>query len=331
MNPILFKHSFFSWLIFSGLLMVIPFQIKAQQAIQFSQYVFNGLVLNPAYSGYRENTNAHLIYRTQWTGLEGAPKTTSFSIDGVSKNLKHGIGFQVVDDQLGAQSNLLAELTYAYRIELGESARLSFGLAGGISQFRLDGSLLSTFDPSENLMSQSRSIINPDLKFGLFFATDQYFLGLSVTDLLTNSLVNNPSFYVIKPTKHYYLTFGALYDLDDHLAIKPSLLVKDDFKGPMNVDFNLFFLFAEKIWVGGSYRTGFNVFNPNKSIETNLSNSDALSLMAEYYINPTLRLGYAYDYTTSPLKSISGGTHELSLGLQLDHWYHHRLQNPRLF
>ncbi len=302
-----------------------------QQGVQFSQYVFNGLIVNPAYAGYKETLNAHFIYRNQWTGLNGAPSTSTFTLDGVSKNLKHGTGVQVVVDKLGAQSNLQADFSYAFRIPMGDLARLSFGLAAGISQFKLDGSKLTTFDPSEDLSSQTKSLLSPDLRFGIFYASNQYFFGFSATDLFSSQLIKSTSFYVIQPSKHYYLTFGGLYNVSDNISVKPSFLLKEDFKAPLNVDFNLFLLFNEKLWVGGSYRTGFNVFELKSTIAKNLSSTDAVSVMADYFINPTLRVGYAFDYSLTSIKTIAGGSHELSVALQLDNWFHHRLQNPRLF
>ena len=303
----------------------------SQQAVQFSQYIFNGLILNPAYSGYKESTNAHLIYRTQWTGLNGAPTTTSFTLDGVSKSFNHGFGAEIVQDKLGAQSNLQVDISYAYRLRINEASRLSFGFSAGITQYKLDGSQLSTYDPSENLTSQTRNTIHPDLGFGLFYATDRYFIGLSATGLLSNSFQQDPTYFIIQPTRYYYLTWGALFEITDQISFKPSLLLKDDLKGPLNVDFNSFFLFNEKLWVGGSYRTGYNIPGLNSQLQNHLSINDAASFLVEYYINPTLRIGYAFDYSFNNLQTVSSGSHELSVGLQLSNWYHHRLQNPRLF
>jgi len=305
--------------------------VKAQQAVQFSQYVFNGLILNPAYAGYKEQTNAHLIYRSQWIGLQGAPTTVSFTLDGVSHSANHGFGLEIVDDKLGAQSNLQADLSYAYRLNINEVSRLSFGVSAGITQYKLDGSGLNTYDPTENLASLVKNNTRPDLSAGLFYATDRYFIGLSATGLLSNSFTQNPNFYVIQPTRYFYLTWGALFNFNDDLSMKPSLLLKEDFKGPLNADFNLFFLFHEKLWVGGSYRAGYNILNTNPQLQAGLSLQDAGSFMVEYYVNPTLRIGYSYDYSFNSLQTVSGGSHELSIGLQLSNWYHHRLENPRLF
>ena len=317
------------WLI---ILFLSPnYNLFAQQSIQFSQYVFNGIILNPAYSGYRENTNAELQYRTQWTGIDGGPKTTTFALDGVSRNLLNGLGFEVISDHLGAQSNLQFDISYALRIKIGETSRLSFGLATGYSLLKIDGNLLTTLDPSENLSSQTANTSLPDLKFGIFYASDRYFIGFSAINLLSNAFTYNPSFYFIKPTRNYYLIMGGLYPLSRNLTLKPSLLLKEDFNSSVNMDFNLFFLFAEKFWIGGSYRTGLNFTNPNNSGTQNTQITDNYSVMTEFYLNSRFRLGYSYDFTSSAAQSIVGGTHEISLGVQIGNWYHHHLQNPRLF
>ncbi len=143
--------------------------LLAQQDIQFSQYVFNGLALNPAYAGYKEVTNLDLTVRSQWTGLQGAPQTLSASIDGLTKNEKMGLGFQVIQDQLGAQSSTNAFVSYSYRLLLGDYARLCFGLAGGINQYTLDGTKLFTIDADQAIGSLQANSIRPDLKFGIFY------------------------------------------------------------------------------------------------------------------------------------------------------------------
>jgi len=288
-------------------------RVLAQQDVQFTQYVFDGLAVNPGYAGYKEVTNAHILYRDQWTGIEGSPKTLTASIDGVTNDKRMGLGFQVINDQLGAENNLSAFASYAYRIRVGEDERLSLGLAAGLIQYSVDGSKLTLLNSDPNYSNVKVNVINPDLNFGIFYASYHYFWGLSVTDLLSNLQYNSSNYLYLYRVRHYYAQAGALWDLSDDISVKPSFLLKEDLKGPTNLDLNLFFLLGKQVWVGASYRTGVKLFSkPN--LEANLANADAVSGVVEFNLDQHWRVGYSYDYTTSHLQSASGGTHEISLG-----------------
>jgi len=303
------------WLFFLSLIFVYS-SAAAQQDIQFSQYVFNGLVLNPAYAGYKEVTNVDLTYRDQWTGLTGAPKTISASVDGLTKNERMGLGFQVIADKLGAQSSLNAYVSYSYRLLLGEYSRLCFGLAGGINQYSLDGTKLFTIDNDQALGTLQATTLKPDMKFGIFYTTEKYYASLSATDLFSDYRTSDPSYLVIYRNRHYYLQFGALYNVSDELRIKPSVIFKEDFKGPANMDLNVFFLLGDRLWVGGSYRTGLSIFKTSK-LQNDLVSADAASFLVEYFISDRLRIGYSFDYSTNRLKDVNDGTHEISIGYSL--------------
>jgi len=284
----------------------------AQQDAQFTQYVFDGLAVNPGYAGYKEATNASLLYRNQWTGIDGSPKTLTASIDGLSGDKRTGLGFHIIQDQLGAENNLSAFGSYSFRLRLGEEERLSLGLAAGLVQYTVDGNKLTPLhkDPS---FSGKQSVINPDLNFGIFYASSHYFWGLSVTDLFSNLQYNNSAFLYLYRVRHYYAQAGAIFELNENFSIKPSFLLKQDFKGPANLDINLFFLLGRQIWLGTSYRTGVK-FLSGSNLESNLQSTDALSAIVEFNLDQHWRLGYSYDYTTSHLNSVSAGSHEISLG-----------------
>jgi len=298
------------------LITCFPSGALAQQDVQFSQYVFNGMALNPAYAGYKEATNFHLVYRDQWTGLTGAPKTTAFSMDGVTEDQKIGLGGMILQDELGAQSSLEALGVFSYRLRVGDRSRLSFGLGAGVDQYKIDESKLVPIDKTENLGSLQANLIQPTLNFGVFYATPQYFAAFSVNDLFSNFQGSNPAYLVIYRNRHYYLQGGALFPITQDIVIKPSILIKEDFLGPTNVDMNLFILLSERVWVGGSFRTAAKLFTKS-NLQTNLNNSDAYSLMLEFFVSDRIRLGYSYDYTTSLLKDVNNGTHEFSIGYTL--------------
>jgi len=287
--------------------------VKAQQDAQFTQYIFNGLAVNPGYAGYKELTNAMILYRNQWTGVDGSPKTLTASVDGVTEDRRMGLGFQVISDQLGAENNLSAFASYAYRIQVGEESRLSLGLAAGLIQYSVDGSKLSLLNQDPNYGLIKVNVLNPDLNFGVFYANSHYYWGLSATNLLSNIQYNSSAYLYLYRVRHYYAQAGAIFDISDNLSIKPSFLIKEDFKGPTNLDLNLFFLLGKQLWLGAGYRTGVKLFSLN-NLANNLSSSDALTGVVEYNLDQNWRIGYSFDFTTSNLQSVSGGTHEISIG-----------------
>jgi type IX secretion system PorP/SprF family membrane protein len=303
--------------------------VKGQQDIQFSQYIFNGLSLNPGYAGYKETLNFTTTYRTQWTGLVGAPTTITTSLDGVAKDKMIGWGISILEDNLGPQTTLSALGSLAYRLRLNERSRLSFGVSVGMDQYKLDASKLTTISVDPSLAGLISSQIRPDLQFGLFYASEHYFVGLSGLDLLANYSNYGPGYFVIRRNRHYYFHAGAIYRLNESLSIKPSFLIKEDLLAPGNIDLNTFLIWNKKIWLGLSMRTAFNAFN-SKALPSDLSSADALSMMVEYFPNPSLRIGYSYDYSTSHLQEVSNGSHEISIGYFF-HSQRYSMLSPRLF
>jgi type IX secretion system PorP/SprF family membrane protein len=160
----------------------------------------------------------------------------------------------------------------------------------------------------------------PNANFGIYYYTKRFYAGGSFMNLF--SLGGGQTIYYTNGTTYssllqgatMYLTAGGMLDLSDEIKFKPSILVKEDFKGPTNTDFNMFFLFDEILWVGGSYRTSVKLWQKS-NLQDNLQASDAASLMVEFYANSELRIGYSYDFTTSGLSNYQTGSHEISLGL----------------
>lgn len=287
--------------------------VFAQQDIQFSQYVFNGLALNPAYAGYKEVTNLNLIYRDQWTGLQGAPKTLSASVDGLIRGEKMGLGISFIQDQLGAQSSLNADISYSYRLLLGDYARLCFGIAGGINQYGINSSKLNTINSDRALGGMQASTLGPDMKAGIFYTDEHYYGALSVADLFSNYRSTDASYLVIRRNRHYYLQTGALFNISDNIRLKPSVIFKEDLHGPTNVDLNTFLLFSDRLWLGMSYQSSMRIFRKAR-LQKDLNSADGITALIEYYVNDRLRIGYSFDYSTSGLRNVNSGSHEISVG-----------------
>lgn len=295
---------------------------KAQQDAQFSQYVFNGLYINPAYAGYKSDFYINSFYRSQWTGLNGAPTTLSLSADGAVANDKVGLGLLIQRDQIGAQSNIAAYGNFSYRIQIGEdeNSRLAFGLGLGFIQAGIDGNRLNPVQAGDSYIPTGyHSYQSPDARFGVLYTNDNYFIGASVDNLLPQ-FTHDPSNIsalgvpIIKP--HEYFTAGALFEINEQTKFKPSILIKDSPTAPTSMDINAFLLLNEKVWIGGTYRTAIDIYNkPN--LQKGLPKSSAMVAIVEFFATENLRLGYAFDYSMNKLGALGYGSHELSIGFLL--------------
>jgi type IX secretion system PorP/SprF family membrane protein len=288
-------------------LLTVSSQLLAQQNAQYTQYIFNGLVINPAYAGSKEVLHVSGMYRSQWAGLEGAPTTQTLSVDGAVLKNKVGLGLHVINDQLGAQGQKSVYASSAFRVSLGPSARLALGLAGGASEIYTDGSKLRPVDDNDTYIPDNyQGYWLPDAKAGLFFNTERFFMGLSAANL-----IGFRNKFVVTPTRHYYFTTGYVFDLNEMLRFKPSVLLKEDFKSPANLDLNAFLLVGDRLWLGGSYRRGVKLYN-QQAYGEGLESDNAWAGIAEMYLSPRVKLGYSYDVTMTSLRDYS--SHEVSLG-----------------
>ena len=290
----------------------------AQQTVQFSQYVFNGLAVNPAYAGYKEDWTLNLSSRLQWTGISGAPQTGTLSIDGVTdpdrKNV--GLGLLATFDQLGPESTTSVYANYAYRLRLDDidTKRLSFGIAFGGIQYSLDGAKFNATDAGDGgIPAGTVSKLTPDFRFGMYYYSPNFYAGISVFNLLAQSILNaTDNTALIKQQRTYYLTAGTMVPLSEEIDLKPSFLIKEDFAGPTNLDLSAYLVLKKQVWIGASYRTGIAALN-NKNLQSGLDAADAVAAIAQFYVSDNFRIGYSFDFTTSKLANYQSGSHELSL------------------
>ena len=324
------------------LLAGFPFlSIKAQQNIQLTQYLFNTLSVNPAYAGYKEEWFAQTALRSQWTGIKDAPQTGQLSVDGVTDTLhkRIGLGLQITADRLGPQSALSAYVNYAYRLKLdhNDEHRLCFGLAAGITQYGLNGRKLWPGEEGDPAIPDGMiSSLIPDLRFGIYYSSPTWFAGVSVMDLLSGDQSNRIFRWDANTTdnlrrkRHVYVVTGALFDLSEDLRLRPSLLLKEDFKGPTSLDVSALVGFDDKLWLGAGIRSGVTLWAKEYRRGQQLSHRNSLSGIAQFYASDRLRIGYSYDYIISALSSVQNGSHELTLGITFPQ-KKARVKSPRFF
>lgn len=288
----------------------------AQQTIQLSQYLFNGLAVNPAYAGYKDNWTVNASSRLQWAGVEGAPITNTLSVDGITdpENKNVALGLLVTNDRLGPENNSSVYANYCYRLRLNseDSQRLCFGVGVGAILYNIDGTKFNTGNATDPTISSAiQNKLAPDFRAGIYYYSPSFYIGGSVLNLVPNAYPD-PNSVFIQEVRTYYLTAGAMINISPVLDWKPSFLIKEDFKGPTNINVATHFLISDLIWAGAAYSTSAALWNKS-NLQSNLVRSDAITGMVGINITPLFRFGYSYDYGTSKLSMFPGGSHEISI------------------
>lgn len=274
-----------------------------QQDAIYSQYMFNHFAINPAYAGSRDAVNVAIIGRNQWVGLDGAPVTQTASVHAPTRSSNLAWGANLSNDKLGPVSNRIAMGSIAYQLRQ-EKGTLNFGLRGGIYNSVFDNSVLKFREENDALESSEKlSSIVPTFDFGLYYYTERFYTGLSVTHITRHrfnyeSLLNNQAYFL---RRHVFFSAGYVFELNNKILVKPSTLLKYTAEGGLNADLNANIMFNELFWVGAGIR--------------NFTN---LNFLIDFNITDYLRIGYAYDLTLNKLKNYSNGSHEILIGFDFN-------------
>ncbi|MDF1673697.1 MAG: type IX secretion system membrane protein PorP/SprF [Vicingaceae bacterium] len=274
---------------------------KAQQDPLVSQYMFNGLFLNPAYAGSHPYWTSTLTYRNQWVGFDGAPETGIAAIDGPLPNENMGLGVILIHDKIGVTRQNTMVINYAYSIKINDISRLAFGINAGFSQYSQRLSDLKVWDDDVVFEGNTSSKVLPKFGAGAYYYANKYYLGFSVPTLFAYQNDRNFHIDVNRSSflrRHYMLTGGYVFDVGGNFKLKPSFLGKYVISAPFEMDINLSAIYKDTYWLGVSYRTG-----------------DAIAFIAEYQTNKAFRVGYSYDLTLSDLNNYSYGSHEIMIGI----------------
>lgn len=273
----------------------------SQQEPQYTQYMYNIGSFNPAYSASVENAELSGLYRAQWVDIPGAPRNIRFGGNFPLSNEKMGLGFNVVNDELGPTKQTFIDVAYSYQVNLSETSKLSFGIDAGGALFSLDFSEGNFQNPGEPTVNQQDlSNFNPTIGAGLFIYDDYWYLGLSVPNFLTDTLINEETATLVTEKMQYNFIGGYVFDIGDRSKFKPAFLI-NYIKGlPAHVNLSANFMFIDALTVGASYRF-----------------DNAFSGLAGFQISESVFLGYAYDYNTNGLGEFAGGSHEAILKFYL--------------
>lgn len=298
------KKRSFTYLAFIGVLLMSTLA-KAQQDPQFTHYMYNMSVINPGYATDNAGViNIGGLYRTQWVGAVGAPKTgTVFVHSPVAKRIE--LGLSVVSDAIGDivhENNIYADA--AYVIPVSETNKLSLGIKAGVTLFDANLTGLQLANPSPDpAFSENVNQAFPNVGAGAFYFSDNYYVGFSTPNLLNSKHLESKD--GVKATGveeiHYFFTGGYVFDLSESVRFKPAFMTKAVKHAPVSVDVTANFLFNNKFEVGAGYRV-----------------DDSVSGLAAFSITPNLRIGYSYDYTLSNLGKYNSGSHEIFILFDLD-------------
>ncbi len=274
-------------------------QVYGQQDPQYTQYMYNMNVINPAYAGSKENLSFGLLYRTQWTGIDGAPKTATF-FGHLPVGEKVGLGLSIISDEVGPIKETNAYADFSYTLRLGGEHRIAFGIKAGATFHDIGLADIDLIDPTDPFF-QNINTTTPNIGTGVFYYTDNYYLAASVPNILNSVHLDANGNKLGSEEAHYFVTGGYVFQLSPNTKLKPSFMVKSAFSAPTSFDVNLNALFFEKLEVGASYRL-----------------DDSFSGLINFAITPSLRIGYAYDSVTSDIKKYAPASHEFLLLFDLN-------------
>ena len=289
---------------------------NAQQLPQFTQYMYNTIAINPAYAGSRGALSIVGLNRNQWGGFDGGPQTQTLSIHSPLRNEKIGLGLSLINDKSGFENFTYVYADFSYTIKASEDLKISFGLKGGMTYYKLAEELYNLTEVNQDSYFDERlNRWNSNFGAGILVHSDKWYLGLSIPKLINHDL-NNQTGYAALETVHYYGIGGYVFDLNDNLKLKPSVMVKYTKGAPFSTDLTANLLFDEKFWLGGSYRLN--------------GEQRALGALVDFQVTEQFRIGYTYEIPTGEIRPYTSGSHEILLMYEFK-YTKGKMKSPRYF
>lgn len=289
--------------VISFVCVLIPGQTQDFQ--QYTQYINMQGLINPAYTGSRGTYSGLMNYRNQWTGFAASPKTLGFNFHGPVPVENLSAGLVVMSESIGLNSNVDMAIASAYKVNLTRELILSLGLQLGFSSLQFDaGSLILESGNDPVYDAYTDSYFRPNTGVGAFVYTDRYFAGFSMPKMLTHSPEKDTE--TIKTsfsfkTMHMFLYGGYVFDVDNDIKVKPTLLMKSIYGAPLTFDIGVYGFYRDWGSVGLAFRTGSDVI-----------------IATEFRVWEQLYVGYSFDYPITKLSKVSYGSHEISLRIDLE-------------
>lgn len=294
-------------------------QLHAQQQAAYTHYMYNTLVINPAYAGSRDALTFTALGRFQWVGFKGAPTTQTFTVHTPIAKKNIGLGLSLMNDKIGPTNNTAVNVDFAYRLKLSTKARLCFGINGGFNSFSANVNSLTLADPTDAaFMENRRGKMLPSLGAGIYFQMPNFYVGASVPSILENNLFatgSSNSMDISKERRHYYFIAGAVFNISPSVKFKPTLLAKLVQNAPFQIDVTGTFMLRELIDLGIMYRTG-----------------DGVGALVGVHVSKQFLFGYSFDWSTGVRTGkFNGGSHEIMLRYDLLFNNDEKIKSPRYF
>jgi type IX secretion system PorP/SprF family membrane protein len=272
----------------------------AQQIAQYSQWSSHQFALNPAHAGIKSCVDLHTLYRMQWVGFSGAPRSGMFTLSAPINakrkqyfTARQGIGFRFESDRIGQFNTNRLNAAYAAHFNFTRDTRLSLGLYGGVIQLGYDPSSSTSIDPDPTVLKEA-SFIVPDATFGAWWNGKNYYAGLVLDHLITSRWKD----IGVKSKFHFHalLNAGYRFPFTDKFTLIPAVMIKIPSRGPLALDLQMMADLNNQFNLGIGYR-----------------NQDCLIFFAGFKINQRLSIQYSFDATVSALRKASSNTHEISV------------------
>ena len=279
-------------------LLFLSTEVQAQQDAQYTQYMYNTVSVNPGYAGSRGHLSLAALHRSQWVGLDGAPKTQTLNIHSPVGYNGVGMGISIVNDEIGPTSETYLDLDFSYTVKTSDEGKLSFGIKASGHLLDIRFSELNQFAPDQTLEQDIDNKFSPNFGAGVYYHTDKFYAGLSVPRFLQTSHFEESSLSTAKEQMNFYLITGYVFDMNPNLKFKPTILTKMVQGAPLQVDLSANFMLNDKFILGGAYRW-----------------DAAFSGMFGFYLNESFLIGMAYDREVTELgnAAFNDGSFEIIL------------------
>lgn len=298
---------------FLGLLILCVNSIYSQQEAQYSQYMYNTISVNPAYAGSRNVLSVLALHRSQWVGFDGAPTTSTFSINTPIPETNLGLGISAISDRIGPTEQNTFSGDISYTIRLNEKTNLSFGVKGTASFFSFDQYKVTPFQANDPKWRSVSTRLSPNFGVGTFLHSDQYYLGVSIPNIMESNFYNDNDIAINSQRMNYYLIGGYVFDVSNSIKFKPAVVSKIVTGAPVQLDLSGNAMFMNKFVLGAAYRW-----------------DAAVSGLAGFQVNDALFIGYSYDFDTTSLSRYNFGSHEIFIRYEFV-YKKDKLVSPRFF
>jgi type IX secretion system PorP/SprF family membrane protein len=298
---------------FLGFLILCINSIYSQQEAQYSQYMYNTISVNPAYAGSRNVLSVLALHRSQWVGFDGAPTTSTFSINTPIPETNLGLGISAISDRIGPTEQNTFSGDISYTIRLNEKTNLSFGVKGTASFFSFDQYKVTPFQANDPKWRSVSTRLSPNFGVGTFLHSDQYYLGVSIPNIMESNFYNDNDIAINSQRMNYYLIGGYVFDVSNYIKFKPAVVSKIVTGAPVQLDLSGNAMFMNKFVLGAAYRW-----------------DAAVSGLAGFQVNDALFIGYSYDFDTTSLSRYNFGSHEVFIRYEFV-YKKDKLVSPRFF